>query len=188
MRSNDNFMLLTTISAGASLCIHSQSFNKFYEKYFRYKLWTHMYTKLFNIHHHIVSICRSMALIFGSMATLVYIRCIDQMLFGFKCDWINTDSVAWNMKWYWLIVLYIKVRTVHIYWIYFHTCFKLFQPYNEQWDHITNIQSYSHTVIQKDSKFSHQFWLLLQVTVKMVQNLFCFLCKAGQHAFILLWW
>jgi hypothetical protein len=67
-------------------------------------------------------------------------------LFGFKCDWINTDSVAWNMKWYWLIVLYIKVRTVHIYWIYFHTSFKLFQPDNEQWDHITiNIRSYRKT-------------------------------------------
>ena len=51
MRSNDNVMLLTTISAGANdflalkytcfvdcLCIYSQSFNNFYEKYFRYKL------------------------------------------------------------------------------------------------------------------------------------------------------
>ena len=64
---------------------------------------------------------------------------IYQMLFGFKCDWINTDSVAWNMEWYWLIVLYIKVCTVHLYWIYFHTSFKLFQPYNEQSSEITSL-------------------------------------------------
>ena len=59
---------------------------------------------------------------------------IYQMLFGFKCDWIKTDSVASNMKWYWLIVLYIKVRTVHLYWIYsiyFHTLLSHFLRVSE---------------------------------------------------------
>ena len=44
----------------------------FTKKYFRYKLWTHTYTKLCNIHHHIVSICRSMALIFVTLFCLFW--------------------------------------------------------------------------------------------------------------------
>ena len=101
-----------------------------------------MYTKLCNIHHHIVSICRSMALIFVTLFCSLwqpsYISDAIRLQMRLNKHWY----VAWNMKWYWLIVLYIKVRTVHLYWIYFHTSFKLFQPLMNS--EITSL-IYSHT-------------------------------------------
>ena len=75
---------------------------------------------------------------------------IYQMLFGFKCDWIKTDSVASNMKWYWLIVLYIKVRTVYIYTEFirfiFTRCFHIFSESRKSHFVLNTVVSH----IQKD--------------------------------------
>jgi hypothetical protein len=102
-------------------------------------------------------------LVLFALATVVYIRC---------CSASNATeyktliySVAWNMKWYRLIVQYIKVCTVYFYLIYFHTSFKLFQPYNEQLDQIIvtsnsrNIcfKLYSVFYVKQDSMLSFCF-------------------------------
>jgi hypothetical protein len=98
------------------LCIYSQRFNKFYKKYFRYKLWTHIWTQNYSTYiiilYQFVGMWRSYLwhcfVRFG--IPRIYHADAVRLQMRLTC---NKHGLCCNMNLYWSMVLYIKIRTTY---------------------------------------------------------------------------
>jgi hypothetical protein len=137
-----------------------------------------MHAKLFDIHHHIVSICRSMALIFVTLfcsllqpsyisdAVRLQMRLNKHWQYCLEYEMILIDGTVYQGT-------YCITFILNLFSHEFQTISALYWTVRTH-HYIIYIYIQSLWVIQKDSIFSDQLWLSLQVTLEMFKKIILF--------------